>query len=95
MANDESHAQVQLRPEELDAMRLRLRRVQGQVGAVVGMLDDGRECRDIIRVLAAASGALDRVGFILMNRALRQCVTDPASTPEDLAALERLFLELS
>ncbi len=92
---DATRQSVQLDPEELAALRLRLRRAQGQIGAILGMVDEGRQCREIVHVLSAAQGALDRAGFILLNRAMRQCATDPESTQDDLAALERLFLELS
>jgi DNA-binding FrmR family transcriptional regulator len=82
-------------PEELVALRNRLHRVQGQVGAVVTMLEEGRGCRDVVQVLAAATSALQRSGFLLLNHAMRQCLTDPGSTPDDLAELEGLFLKLS
>ena len=54
------------------------------------MIDEGEECRDIVTQLAAARGALDRVGFKLMAAAL----TDPDRVTGD-DELERLFLKLS
>nr|NLI50512.1 metal-sensitive transcriptional regulator [Propionibacterium sp.] len=84
-----------LSPEELSAVRHRLRRVQGQVGAIVGMLEEGRACGDVVHVLAAATAALNKTGYLLLNHAMRQCLTDPTSTPADLAKLEKLFLELA
>lgn len=99
MATTAGHGQaaqpIQLTDAELSALRARLRRVRGQVEAVERMLEQGRECRDVVHVVAAASSALNRVGFVLLNGAMRQCVVDPGSTPEDLAALEKLFLELT
>lgn len=93
---DVSREQVRLSPEELAALRHRLHRVQGQVNAIVGMLDgDGRSCREIVHVVAAASGALDRVGRILLNRAMRQWAADPDASEDELVALEKLFLDLA
>ena len=40
----------------------RLRRAQGQLTAVVTMLEEGRDCRDIVTQLSAASSAIDRAG---------------------------------
>jgi len=94
-SGDVTRHSVTLPPDELDALRARLRRIQGQVGAVVTMLDEQRECREVVHVLAAASGALNRAGFVLLNRAMRQCTADPDASPNDLAALEKLFLELT
>ena len=56
------------------------------------MVDEGAECRDIVTQLAAAKGALDRVGFKLMAAAMRECATDET---RDTDELERLFLKLS
>ncbi len=68
----------------------RLRRLEGQVRGIQRMVDDGAECRDIVTQLAAAKGALDRVGFKLMSAALTHAEPDT-----DLEELEKLFLKLS
>ena len=41
----------------------RLRRAQGQIGGVIKMIEEGRDCADVVTQLAAASRALDRAGF--------------------------------
>ncbi len=68
----------------------RLRRLEGQVRGLQRMVDEGAECRDIVTQLAAAKGALDRVGFKLMSAALTNA--DPDA---DMEELEKLFLKLS
>ena len=68
----------------------RLRRVEGQIRGLQQMVDGGAECRDIVTQLAAAKGALDRVGSKLMTAALMNVDEDT-----DLDELERLFLKLS
>ena len=79
----------------------RLRRVQGQVGGLVRMLQSGRDCADVVTQLAAASRALDRVGFLLVAAELRRCATMQASVTDDpeaaqkAAAVEKLFLTLA
>ncbi len=71
----------------------RLRRAQGQLAAVIGMIEDGRECRDVDTQLAAVSRALDRAGFKIVAANMRQCVNgQSAMTTEEL---ERLFLALA
>ncbi|CAN5358675.1 metal-sensitive transcriptional regulator [soil metagenome] len=76
----------------------RLRRVEGQVGGIIRMVDDGRDCRDILTQISAASKALDQVGFKLLASGLRYCVTneeDAAKAGYTVAELERLFLKLA
>jgi DNA-binding FrmR family transcriptional regulator len=68
----------------------RLRRLEGQIRGLQRMVDEGAECKDIVTQLAAASGALDRVGFRLMASAL-SCPDGVEHRDE----LEKLFLKLS
>lgn len=76
----------------------RLRRVQGQVAGIISMIEDGRECTDIVTQLAAASRALDRAGLRVVSDGIQQCATaqvrgeEPPISPEQL---ERLFLSLA
>jgi DNA-binding FrmR family transcriptional regulator len=37
----------------------RLRRAEGQIRGVIGMLENGRDCADVVTQLAAVSRALD------------------------------------
>jgi Uncharacterized protein conserved in bacteria len=78
---------------------VRLRKVQGQLGGLVQMLEAGRDCKEIITQLAAASRALDRVGFRIVASGLKECVAGAsAGSPQaeiDRNELERLFLALA
>jgi DNA-binding FrmR family transcriptional regulator len=75
----------------------RLRRAEGQIRGVIGMLEDGRDCAEIVMQLAAVSRALDRAGFKIIASGLQQCMT--ASDGEDQSAnlerMEKLFLSLA
>ena len=51
---------MQLPDEVVDDVRKRLRRVAGQVQGVERMLEEGRECRDVVTQLSAASKALEQ-----------------------------------
>ncbi len=81
-----------------DDIQKRLRRLEGQIRGLQRLVDEERDCQDIVTQLAAAKGALDRVGFRLMAAAMRYCETEPAAAREagmDPDELERLFLKLS
>lgn len=76
----------------------RLRRAQGQLGGVISMVEQGRDCKDVVIQLAAVSKALDRAGFKLVACGLRECANgDQAADAKALteAELEKLFLILS
>ena len=76
----------------------RLRRAQGQIGGVIRMIEEGRDCADVVTQLAAVSRALDRAGFRLIATGLQQCVNTREAGDEptlDEGQLERLFLSLA
>jgi DNA-binding FrmR family transcriptional regulator len=72
----------------------RLRRAQGQIAGVVRMLEEGRDCRDVVTQLAAVSKAVDRAGLAVVADGLRRCLSAPDGTV-DAEELERLFLSLT
>jgi len=86
---------VELNPVEMEAVVKRLKRAQGQIGGIIKMIEDGRECQDIVTQVAAVSKALDRAGFATISLGLRQCMADPEHNPMDVAAMEKLFLSLA
>ena len=46
-------------PEEVvDDLRKRLRRIGGQIQGIERMLEEGRECRDLVTQISAANRAL-------------------------------------
>ncbi|WP_396931889.1 metal-sensitive transcriptional regulator [Mycolicibacterium sp.] len=84
----------------VEAALNRLRRVHGQLGGVIGMIEDGRGCKDVVIQLAAVSKALNRAGFAIIASGLRDCLDpsdDKAVGANDLTIeeLEKLFLSLA
>jgi DNA-binding FrmR family transcriptional regulator len=74
----------------------RLRRARGQIDGVIGMIEQGRDCRDVVTQLAAVSRALDRAGFKIVATGLRQCLAGAGTeNPMTTEELERLFLSLA
>ena len=85
---------------EIEATLNRLRRAHGQLGGVIAMIEQGRNCKDVITQLAAVSRALDRAGFKIIASGLRDCLdTSPAAAGDapglTLDELEKLFLSLA
>jgi DNA-binding FrmR family transcriptional regulator len=89
---------VEFPNEVVGDLQRRLRRVEGQVRGIQSMLDERRECRDVVTQVAAATKALEQVGFKLLASGLTQCLEDPARAEADgypIAEVERLFLKLA
>ena len=53
-----------------------LRRIEGQVRGVQGMIEDRKYCIDILTQIAAVKGALSRVEEKILEKHFRNCVTD-------------------
>ena len=82
---------------ELTDVVKRLKRIEGQIGGIVRMIEDGRDCSAVVTQLAAASRALSKAGFAVISTGMRHCNTaeDGETREVDLRELERLFLTLA
>ena len=86
---------MELNPVEMEAVVKRLKRAQGQIGGIIKMIEDERDCQEIVTQLAAVSKALDRAGFAVISTGLKECLTNPDTNDVDLTSLEKLFLSLA
>ena len=87
---------VVLGTDDMTPVINRLKRAQGQIGGVVRLIEEGRDCKDVVQQLVAAKKALDRAGFAIVSSGLRGCAAAPGGmTDEDNATLEKLFLSMA
>ncbi len=82
---------------QLAAAVARLKRAQGQIGGVIRMIEEGRDCADVLTQLSATSRALSRAGFAIISTSLRECERseDEGVRSGEREKLERLFLSLA
>jgi DNA-binding FrmR family transcriptional regulator len=78
-----------------DDVLLRLKRARGQLDGIIGMIEDGRSCMEVVTQLAAVSKALDRAGFKMVATGMKQCVDEGPNAPMTQEELEKLFLSLA
>ena len=88
---------MEIPDDVIDDIRRRLHRVSGQLAGIERMLDDGRECKDVVTQISAATRALEQAGFKLVAAGLTYCITHPeqaeaAGYPLDV--VEKMFLKL-
>ena len=81
-------------PAEVKAVLNRLRRAQGQLAAVIGMVEDGRDCRELVMQLSAVSKAIDRAAFKIVAANLKACVTGENPDGPNEGELEKMFMSV-
>ncbi len=80
-----------------EQLRKRLRRIEGQVRGVQGMVEDDRYCIDVLTQISAIQAALDKVALGLLDDHARHCVMGAEGdaqvdkTDELMAAVGRLM----
>lgn len=87
---------MELNPDDLGPAINRIKRAQGQLAGVLRMIEEGRDCEDVVTQLAAVSKALDRAGFAIVATGLQQCLaTGDGLHGVDAKKMEKLFLSLA
>lgn len=80
---------------EKDAIIKRLRRVEGQIKGIQKMVDEEKFCGDILTQISAARAALNSAGGLILERYMKQCLTNylqGVSSEEDLDKLVKTML---
>ena len=89
---------MELPDEVIEDIRRRLHRVSGQLAGIERMLDDGRECKDVVTQISAATKALEQTGFKLVAAGLTYCIANPdeaAASGYPLDVVEKMFMKLA
>ncbi|MBU6314225.1 MAG: metal-sensitive transcriptional regulator [Actinomycetales bacterium] len=82
--------------EQIIAISKRIKRAQGQLGAISRMLEDGRNCEEIVTQMSAVSKAVNTAAFTLISASLKECIVDGKSNSDAVTAqLQKLFLSLA
>jgi DNA-binding FrmR family transcriptional regulator len=80
-----------------DQLLARLKRIEGQIRGIEGMVSDDRYCIEILTQISAAQAALDKVALGLLDDHAQHCVLGAgeedrdAKTEELMAAVGRLM----
>lgn len=60
----------------------RLKRAEGQLRGVQKMMEDEKECNDIITQLSAVRSSIDRIMGLIVAENLKECLNNPNDNPE-------------
>lgn len=57
-----------------DQMKNRLKRIEGQIKGILRMMDDNKDCKDVITQLSASRSAIDRTIGVIVSSNLIECM---------------------
>lgn len=60
----------------------RLRRIEGQIRGIQRMVEQGRDCREIVNQVVAVKAALSSLNAVVMECYVRNCLDNPDCTPD-------------
>lgn len=72
----------------------RLKRIEGQIKGVLGMMEQGKDCRDIVTQLSAARTAIDRTMGVIVSTNLEECVRKNIENGENTDHLVKEAVDL-
>lgn len=91
-----SKEQTMRNEAELLNVITRLKRANGQMSAVIRMLEEGRSCEDVVYQIAAVNKAINTAAFTLISTNLKECITEGnRDSLEVTEKLQKLFLSLA
>jgi len=65
-----------------DALKTRLRRVEGQMRGVQKMVDDERDCQEILQQLAAIRSAVQNASEFFLRTYAKECLSRAGASDE-------------
>ncbi|AWE07195.1 cytoplasmic protein [Lysinibacillus sp. 2017] len=65
-----------------DKVKLRLKKADGQLNAILRMMEEEKDCKDVITQLSAVRSAVDRTIGIIVAENLVDCISETQSKDE-------------
>ncbi len=73
-----------------DNLDKRLKRIEGQVKGIRRMIDEGKDCQDILTQVSAARSAMKMVGNLVLNHYAGECIVSTMSAKDKKIKMEEL-----
>ncbi|MGM9988930.1 MAG: metal-sensitive transcriptional regulator [Bacillaceae bacterium] len=66
-----------------DQIKNRVKRIEGQLRGILKMMEDEKECKDVITQLSAVRSAVDRTVGVVVSSNLIDCVLEAGNDEEN------------
>ncbi|WP_243385108.1 metal-sensitive transcriptional regulator [Bacillus kexueae] len=80
--------------EYTQQMKNRIKRIEGQLRGILKMMEEGKDCREIVTQMSAARNGLDRTIGVVVSANLEKCVRDQIEKGEDTKHLVEEAVQL-
>ena len=77
-----------------DDIKLRLRRIEGQVRGVLKMMDEQKNCKEVVAQLSAIRNASDKAIAQIVAENLQRCLLEEQATGGDTGKMVKEAVEL-
>jgi len=81
--------------EQLEEIFKRVKRAEGQIAGVIRMLEDGRNCEEIVHQMAAVGKAMNTAAITLISSSLEECMSEKKNNQAQRERLLKLFMSLA
>lgn len=61
----------------------RLKRLQGQLNGILKMMEEDKDCKDVVTQLSASRSGIERLIGVIVSENLAQCVKDSVKNETD------------
>jgi DNA-binding FrmR family transcriptional regulator len=68
----------------------RLHRIEGQVRGIIRMVEEGKDCEEVLNQIAAVRSAMESVGVQIITRRMKECLQSDVASPCDEAVGEAI-----
>lgn len=77
-----------------DNIKKRLKRIEGQVRGVLRLMDEEKDCKDVIAQLSAIRSATDKAMAQIVAENLQQCIIEEQKSGGDSSKVVQEAIEL-
>ncbi|CDQ38074.1 MULTISPECIES: metal-sensitive transcriptional regulator [Virgibacillus] len=70
-----------------EKVKNRMKRIEGQVRGLQKMMEEQKECRDVVAQMSAARNALDRTLALIVSQNLERCIREEQKNGESTEEL--------
>lgn len=60
----------------------RLKRIEGQIKGIIKMMEEDKDCKDVVTQLSASRSAIDRTIGVVVSANLVECINNPEQNGE-------------